>query len=136
VLQNARESARRWREGGRLARLSKSGRKGPQVGTTFSFSLNEPASVGFSFTELIRGRRVGRKCLAKNRLNAGRKQCERAVPAGTLNFAGHSGTDKVLFQGVLSRRRKLGSGTYTLSIRATNAAGTSAPVSLGFTILK
>ncbi len=133
VVENARESARRWREGGRLATLS--GRKGPQVGTAFSFSLNEPASVGFSFTEHIRGRQVGRKCLAKNRLNAGRKECERAVRAGTLSFAGHSGRDKVLFQGVLSRRTKLGSGTYTLSIRAANSAGTSAPVSLGFTIV-
>jgi hypothetical protein len=136
VLQSARESARRWREGGRLARLSKSAGKGPQIGTTFSFSLNEPASVGFSFTEHIRGRQVGRKCLAKNRLNAGRKECDRALPAGTLTFAGHNGTDKVLFQGVLSRRRKLGSGIYTLRIRAANAAGTSAPVSLGFTIVK
>jgi hypothetical protein len=44
--------------------------------------------------------------------------------------------NKVSFQGPLSRRRRLGPGTYTLTIRATNTAGRSAPVSLGFTIVE
>ena len=74
-LLHVRQSATKWRDGNRVARISRS--KTP-TGTTFSFSLNEPATVTFSFTQ-----RVGR----------------RTATAGTLTFAGHSGTNKVAFQG-------------------------------------
>ena len=113
VVQHARQSATRWREGNRLARISRA--KTP-TGTTFSFSLNEQATVTFSFT-----RRVGR----------------RTVTAGRLTFTGHSGTNKVAFQGRISPVKKLRPGRYTLVITATNSAGArSAPKSLSFTIVK
>jgi hypothetical protein len=59
------------------------------------------------------------------------------VTAGTLTFAGHSGTNKVVFQGSISRSKKLNPGRYTLVIVAMNSAGQrSAPRKLSFTIVK
>jgi hypothetical protein len=111
VVQLVRQSATRWREGNRLAGISRA--KTP-TGTTFSFSLNEQATVTFSFASSVSGRKVG-----------------------TLTFPGHSGTDKVAFQGRISPKEKLKPGRYTLSITATNTAGMrSAPKALSFTIVK
>ena len=42
---------------------------------------------------------------------------------GTLTFAGHSGTNRVAFQGRISAAKKLKRGRYTLAITATNPAG-------------
>jgi hypothetical protein len=114
-VQNARQSATRWREGNRLATVSRA--KTP-TGATFSFSLNEEATVTFSFDQTVRGRKG-------------------TVTAGKLIFAGHSGTNKVAFQGRISSKKTLKPGRYTLVITATNAAGVrSAPKSLSFTIVK
>lgn len=113
LVQNAHQSATRWREGKRLASISRA--KTP-IGTTFSFSLNEDATVTFSFARRIKGR---------------------TVRAGGLTFAGHSGTNKVKFQGRISSAKKLEPGRYTLVITATDPAGAhSAPRSLSFTIVK
>jgi len=111
LVQNARQSAARWREGNRLARISRA--KTP-IGTTFSFSLNEQATVTFSLAQTAGGRK-----------------------AGKLTFTGHSGTNKVAFQGRISPTEKLKPGHYTLVITATSSAGMrSAPKSLSFTIVK
>jgi hypothetical protein len=59
------------------------------------------------------------------------------VTQGTLSFSGHSGTNKVVFQGRVSRRSRLKLGRDTLLITATNPAGVrSATTSLSFTIVK
>jgi hypothetical protein len=114
AVQRARQSATRWREGNRLAHISRA--KTP-IGTTFSFSLNEQATVTLSFSRRVSGRRT--------------------ATAGALAFLGHSGTNKVAFQGRISPVVKLKSGRYTLVITATNSAGEhSAPKSLSFTIVK
>jgi hypothetical protein len=110
-VQRVRQSASKWREGNRLAAISRA--KTP-TGTTFSFSLNEAATVAFSFTERAGGRK-----------------------AGTITFGGHSGTNKVAFQGHISATKRLKPGRYTLAITATNSAGVrSAPKSLSFTIVR
>ncbi|HME02503.1 MAG TPA: hypothetical protein VKG38_05670, partial [Solirubrobacteraceae bacterium] len=55
---------------------------------------------------------------------------------GTISFTGHLGTNKVFFQGRLSRSKKLQPGRYTVTVNATDAAGgRSAPVSLRFTVV-
>ncbi len=111
LVKNARQSTARWREDDRLARISRA--KTP-TGTTFSFSLNEQANVNFSFIPLLGNRKVVK---------------------GALSFAGHIGTNKVIFAGRISRRNKLTPGTYELIITATNAVGQrSVPVRLRFTI--
>jgi PKD repeat protein/lysophospholipase L1-like esterase len=133
-----------WREGTRLAQISlthknitrRRGKQKPPVGTTFSFSLNEQALMTFSFTEQITGRRVGQTCVATSGKDAKRKTCKRTMTAGTLSFKGHSGSNKLVFQGHISRSKKLGPGRYTAIITATDSAGASTRKSLSFTIVK
>jgi hypothetical protein len=133
-LQNARQSATRWREGSRLAQISRG--KTP-TGTTFSFSLNEQATVRFEFAQIVRGRRSGHGCLAATHENMQRKSCSYTVTRGTLSFTGHSGTNNVVFAGRISRTDELKPGRYELIITTTNSTGQrSAPVSLSFTILR
>ncbi len=134
MVQRARQSATSWREGKRLARITRA--KAP-TGTTFSFSLNEQATVTFSFTQRLPGRKVGGKCVAQSANNLRKPACTRTVTAGTLTFTGHTGTNKVVFQGRVSSAKKLKPGRYTLAITATNSAGArSAPKSLSFAIVK
>ena len=134
AVQHARQSTTRWREGNRLARIS---RAKTSTGTTFSFSLNEQATVTFSFAQRVSGREVSGKCVAQTEKNRRKPACRRTVTAGTLTFTGHSGTNKVAFQGRISAVTTLKPGSYTLVITATNSAGVrSAPKSLSFTIVK
>jgi alpha-tubulin suppressor-like RCC1 family protein len=135
AIESARESAKRWREGNKLAQISR--RHRPPLGSTVSFALNEQAAVSFSFTQKLAGRQVGHKCVATTHKNSKHRACKRTVTAGTLHFAGHTATNRVAFQGRLSPSKKLKPGSYTLVITATNSAGMrSAPVSLSFTIVK
>jgi hypothetical protein len=114
LLQNVRQSRTRWREGNRLATASRA--KTP-IGTTFSFSLNQGATVTFSFTR--------------------RRVSGRTVRAGKLTFMGHEGINKVAFQGRVSPKKKLKAGRYTLVLTATASDGArSGPKSLSFTIFK
>jgi hypothetical protein len=107
------------------------------VGTTFSVTLNELATVDFSFTGRVDGRTTDHKCVAKSAKNATHKVCERTVVVGTLGFTGHPGMNKVAFQGRVSRLKRLESGRYTLVITATNAAGQrSTRRNLTFTVLE
>ena len=134
AVAHARQSARRWRESNQLARISRA--KTP-TGTTFSFQLNEQATVTFSFTQSVSGRKVSGKCVAQTEKNRSKPACRRTATAGTLTFTGHSGTNKVAFQGRISPVEKLKPGRYTLVMTATNSAGVrSGPKSLSFTIVK
>ena len=131
-VQNARQSAARWRESNRLARVSRA--KTP-TGTTFSFSLNEQVTVSFSFARLVGGARGAHSCFAKTHENVKRAICDAAT--GTLSFTGHSGTNNLFFGGRTSRTSRLKPGQYELTITATNSSGQrSAPISLTFTIVK
>jgi hypothetical protein len=133
-VQSASESAKRWREGSRLAKVSR--REGPPAGTTFSFPLNEPATASFSFTRHLTGRRVRGGCIAETGKNLHGAGCERRVMAGALSFPAHAGTNKVAFEGCISRSKCLKPGPYTLTVSATNSAGVSTPRQLTFTIVK
>jgi hypothetical protein len=111
-------------------------KKTAPVGTTFSFVLNEQASVSFVFTQQASGRAVGGKCVVQTNGNRNRPACKRAVTQGTLSFSGHSGLNRVVFQGSISSAKKLGPGSYTLVISASSAGGRASPRSLSFTIVK
>jgi len=137
VITDVRQSARSWREGSKLARVSRSKHSGPPVGTTISFVSDEPASVSFGFAQLLPGRTVAKTCVAKTKSNAAHKTCVRASKVAALPFKAASGANKVIFQGRVSARKRLAVGRYTLTITATNSAGvSSAPQSLSFAILK
>lgn len=135
TVSRLNETAKTWREGNKLAQISGSRHKRkPPVGTTFSFSLNERASVTFSFAQQAIGRKVGGKCMAKSHKNAKRKSCKRTVTAGTLFFTGHTGTNRVVFQGRISRSKKLKPGRYTAVVTAAASGERSGPKKLPFRI--
>ena len=135
TIANATQSNSVWREGGKLAQINRRTTK-PPVGTTFSFSLNEQAVVSFTFDEQVSGPSVGKRCRAKTRQSATSRSCVRTTRAGTFAVTGHAGTNKVIFQGRISRSRRLKPGRYTLFITATNSLRTSAPQKLSFMIVK
>lgn len=134
VITSARESASKWREGRKTAQISAKRHKRPPIGTTFTFTLNEPAAVSFRFKQSVTRRKVGHRCVAKTRKNAKRRSCKRTLERGALSFEGHAGSNRVVFQGRTSRSKKLPLGRYTLVITAT--AGHSASTTLTFTIVK
>jgi IPT/TIG domain len=128
------ESASRWRRGSALPHISSAGK--PPLGTTFSFTLNEPAAVSLSFTQRVPGRRVNGRCVAVGQRNAGKPKCKRTVSVGSLGLAGHAGLDNVRFQGRLSSAKTLKPGSYTVTITARDSHGlASLPHSLSFTII-
>ena len=124
-VSDLKQSARLWRTGAAAARISsRAAVRAPALGTTFSFALSESAAVRFVFLEPGAGRLVGRTCAAPTRRNAGRRRCTRALTAGTLAFAGHAGTNRVRFDGVISRRVKLRPGSYSLQVEREHIRGT------------
>jgi hypothetical protein len=134
LLGGVRQSHSRWREGSALARISR--RRRAPLGTTFSFTLDQGATVTLRFTQRLPGRRRGRRCIPPSRRNAKRRRCARTVTIGTLSLPARAGLDKLVFQGRVSRSRKLRPGRYTMLMRAANAAGSSATRSLTFTIVR
>ncbi len=118
------ESAKIWREGRALAHIA-TNKKKPPLGTTFSFYIGEsgnfkaPAIVTFTFTKPASGRRVGKKCVAPSKSNNSKRHCTRTVTAGTLKLSAAVGRDKVRFDGLISKRKKLAPATYTLLASAT-----------------
>jgi DNA-binding beta-propeller fold protein YncE len=134
VVSNVTQTNSEWRLGHDLAQMS--ARKKQPVGTTFSLTLNEQATVRFAFTQQARGHKVGHRCVAIARRNRKRQSCKRTVTAAVLSFTGHSGTNRVVFQGRVSPTRRLKPGHYALVITAANSGGTSTPRSLSFTIVR
>ena len=129
-----RQSASAWRRGTSLAFITR--QQKPPIGTVFSFDLNEPATVTFTFTQRTSGRSVRGKCVAQSDSNKGKPRCTRKVLAGTLTRAAATGVNHLHFQGRLSKTRALKPGRYALTIRARNAAKQSgASKSLSFTIV-
>jgi IPT/TIG domain len=128
------ESASKWRRGSSQPRISSAGGRSP-VGTTFSFSLNEAAAVSLEFSRLVPGRRVGGRCIAPRPALSRKPRCKRALAAGSLPLSGHTGTNKVVFQGHLSRTRSLSPGTYEVTANGRDARGVQAVSrTLSFTI--
>jgi Tol biopolymer transport system component len=127
-------SNKTWRRGSALPSvLSRA-----KVGTVISYRLSENARVTFTFSRKTTGRKVGKRCRKTTRTNRKRRRCTRYVKAGTLQFNGKAGTNRVKFQGRLSRRKRLALGRYRLVVGARDAAGNvsknAAPVS--FRIVK
>ncbi len=133
-ISSLKQSASIWREGTKLAQLSANRRQRPPVGTTFSFDLNEPATVTLKFTQSAPGRKVSGKCIAQTNHNKHKPGCKLIRVAGELTLPTHLGVNRVLFQGRVSRAQKLKPGRYTLVITATANSKTSRPSTLTFTI--
>ncbi len=132
ALSGLTQSHKRWRIGpsARAAR-----RKQAAVGTTFSYALNVQATVTFTFTHRVKGRRVGGACVAKTRRNARKRRCVRPATAGILTTRAAAGQDRMAFAGILGGHR-FATGPYTLHLSASNSDGVTSPAStIGFTIV-
>ena len=91
-------------------------------GTTFKFSLSEPAAIAITVARQIPGRRSGNRCVPATRKLRKKKACKAYKTVGTLKRAGVAGANKVAFTGKLGKRA-LGVGRYRATIVATDAAG-------------
>ena len=135
TVSGASQSNPAWREGNRLPSFARKNKR-PPVGTTFSFALNESASVSLAFTQQVGGRKVKGKCVALTNKNRRKPACTRTVTRGVLSFRGHTGLNKVFFQGRITVLKELPLGRYTLLITASAAGQRSKPQTLRFTIVK
>ncbi len=109
-------------------------RHGPPVGTTFSYTLNIPATVVLRFTRQVKGRKVKRKCVAEKRSNAHKPSCNLTVKVGTLRTTGLEGRNKLKFAGKVGGKT-LPPGGYQVTITAETGPG-DANKTLRFTIAR
>jgi hypothetical protein len=129
-LTEITQSASAWRESNALAVISNAA----PIGTTFSFTLNQPAHVTFTFVPTYSGRRV---CSVHVRAGSAVRTCRRVVARSTLGFIAHAGRNHVRFFGRVSSIAKLAPASYRLTISARNVAGAFAqPATLRFTIVR
>jgi len=113
----AGQTNRVWREGTAQAGFARRHR-GLPIGTTFSLTVDEQASMRLAFTQQVGGRR-------------------RAITRGVISFTGHAGTNRLFFAGRISRSKMLPPGRYTLVITARSAVGGhSSSKRLSFTIVR
>lgn len=123
VIGKVEQSATHWREGPNLPQISSRHRRGhtPPVGTTFTFTLSEEASVTLRFTQRNAGRIVGGQCVHQTHQNrVGHKACRHLTQGVGIGLVGHSGKDTVDFDGQYSTNpsRSLVPGAYTLTVWA------------------
>ena len=105
-------------------------------GTTFVYTVTEPARVVFTIHAKQKGRRVGGKCRKPTKRNVGRRKCTRFVRTGAFAHNGASGTNRKKFSGRIGRKR-LRPGRYRASLVARDAAGNASKVKrLNFRVVR
>ena len=106
-------------------------------GTTFVYTLSEPAVVAVAIQRPMAGRRKGRSCVAATRKNRKAKKCTRYVAVGAVSGGtGVAGANALPFSGRIGRKA-LKPGTYRASLVAVDAAGNkSAAKTVGFKVVK
>jgi hypothetical protein len=93
-------------------------------GTTFRFTLSEPATTRITIARARPGRRQGRRCVKpRKRL---KRACMRFTTAGALTRAGAAGANRIDYSGRIGKR-KLKRGRYRATLVATDAAGNASP---------
>ncbi len=135
VIAGPTLSRTRFRRGRKVARIAVA-RTAP-TGTTITFTLSAAARVTLQFQLPHPGVLVAGRCARPSHAIAGRHRCTRYVALSrTLVLAGHAGSDRVSFDGVLAAGARMTPGTYRLSLTAADAAGSAtAPAHPTFTLL-
>jgi len=133
VVSGLTVTNRRFAVGSRPTAISAASRKG----TSFRFSLSEPATVTIAIQRLLPGRKVGTKCRKPTRALRNRKRCTRAQTKGTLTRRNlPAGQASVGFTGRIATRR-LSPGRYRAVVVARDAAGNaSRPATVAFKIVR
>jgi hypothetical protein len=105
-------------------------------GTTFRYTLSEPATVTLVIERGRAGRRVHGRCVKPTHKNAKRRACKRWRRVGTLRAAEQAGRQSTRFGGRFGKRA-LAPGRYRARIRARDALGArSAERRLAFRIVR
>jgi hypothetical protein len=107
----------------------------PPIGTTFIYTLSEPASVTIRITHGAPGRRSGGKCLKPTRKLRTHKRCTRRVVNGTLHRSGKAGVNRIPFSGRIARK-PLAPGSYKATLTATAFRLASRPRTMNFRIVR
>jgi YVTN family beta-propeller protein len=108
------------------------------LGTSFHFTLSSSAKVQITITGSAPGLHRGNSCMAPSAKlkRAHAKHCTRSLSLGTLTRASEdTGVDSIAFSGRIGSRA-LSAGSYQAALSASNAAGHSQPVKLGFVIVR
>ncbi len=110
----------------------------PRKGTTFRYTLSQPATVRITIVQRLSGERRGRRCVAPSRrLRRARRarRCTRALTRGTLTRTSSQGANSVVFSGRIGSRA-LSPGTYVATLVATDSIGySSKPKTVSFKIV-
>jgi PKD domain len=135
AISGAKLTNRRFRVAKRSTAISA---KQPPSGTSIRFSLSAASKLQIAITATASGLRRGHSCLAPTpglrRTHA--KRCARTLRLGTLTRSSEPrGSDSVAFSGRIGHRA-LAAGSYKATLTATDAAGRSAPVTLGFVVVR
>ena len=122
--RRSRESASRPRDGGsatawRRSRRRRSGPRSPSASARRR-GRRSPSS------DRVPGRRSGKNCVKQTSGNKSHPKCTRYVNAGSINVDAKAGQNKVRFQGLLTKTRKLSLGGYRVVVGARDAAGNRA----------
>jgi hypothetical protein len=125
--------SKRIRKGTAVAKLTTRRR-----GHSISFSLSEDATVTLSFERALSGRRVRGRCVKPTSRNRRARTCTRYSPVRTkIRVKAKKGTNRLVFQGRLSRRQSLSPGTYRVTVVARDGQGaTSTRKRAGFRLLR
>jgi hypothetical protein len=91
------------------------------VGTSFSFTVNEPVQVTLTFTQSLSGRHVAGRCRALSDRDRRDEPCRRTLTRGTLTISANAGTRHLRLQGRIAGR-ELPLGRYTVALVATNTS--------------
>lgn len=108
-----------------------------RYGTTVFFTLNIAASVRFTVTAMLPGRRTrGGRCIKPSRANRKLHRCARQIlVAGSFTRDGAQGANSFHFNGRIAGHR-LRSGGYLLTAIPSAAGMTGAPVHASFRIVR
>lgn len=110
--------------------------KTPPTGTTFLFTLSEPATVTALIERVLPGRRVRGKCRRPTEANRRRPRCARYKRIGKLTYAGATGANAQPFTGRLDGRT-LRPGRHQVTLTgADGASNVSAEATAGFRVVK
>jgi hypothetical protein len=105
-------------------------------GTTFRYTLSEPAMVTITIERQLPGRRVGGRCRKVTRNNRAKRKCKRFKRVGALSADEQDGAQSTAFSGRL-RGKPLKRGGYRAGVVATDPQGlTSAERRVSFTVVK
>ena len=99
-------------------------------GKNVSYNLSEAATVSFKVEKKSKGRKVGRKCVKQTKKNKTKKACPLFKQVASFSGSGNTGANSA------SIPKKLGPGTYRLTMTARDAVGNTSTKTTMFKVAK